>query len=39
MRPVGIAAEIPATFNNVQRDSIWLMLFANLVRLLFETDG
>src|SRR5687767_10711776 len=38
MQPVGVAAEIPATFRDVQRDSIWLMLFVNLFRVLFDTD-
>jgi hypothetical protein len=38
MKPVGVAAEIPATFKDVQRDSIWLMLFVTLFRVLFGTD-
>jgi hypothetical protein len=38
MKPIGVAAEIPATFKDVQRDSLWLMLFVNLFRVLFETD-
>ena len=37
MEPFGVAAEIPASFKDVQRDSIWLMLFVNLFRMLFET--
>jgi hypothetical protein len=37
MTPVGVAAETLATFRGVQRDSIWLILFANFFRMLFET--
>ena len=37
MQPFGVAAEIPASFKDVQRDSIWLMLFVNLFRMIFET--
>jgi len=37
MVPVGVAAAIPASFKDVQRDSIWLMLFVSLFRMLFET--
>jgi hypothetical protein len=32
-----VSAEIPASFTHVQRDSIWLMLFVNMFRMLFET--
>ena len=38
MKPVGVAAEIPANFKDVPRDSIWLLLFVGLFRLLSETD-
>jgi len=38
MKPIGVAAEISASFKDVQRNSIWLMLFVNLFRVLFETD-
>jgi hypothetical protein len=39
MQPFGVAAEIPASFTHVQRDSIWLMLFVNMFRMLFETHS
>jgi hypothetical protein len=37
MQPFGVAAEVPASFRHVQRDSVWLMLFVTMFRMLFET--
>ena len=37
MYPVGVAVEIPSSFEWIPRDSIWLMLFGKLFFLLAET--
>jgi hypothetical protein len=35
--PVGVAVELPATFEWIPRDTIWLMLFVKLFELLART--
>jgi hypothetical protein len=35
--PFGVAAEIPRSFTNLKRNSIWLLLFTNFARMINQT--